>query len=251
MWLFDVHVPAGTAGERMKLVMTLLVRTRTISRPQPGAPSRAGHRSLHRHRQPLPRFHPRVSGDMPSCRIIEEPGETYDQARWVTRMAERTAASGADWVIHCDADEFWIARQQCRLRDQVWRCPLISRCNWQHGIPPSITSTPGRNGSIRSTGLIRHPRTPSVSRCLESAASRPAWRCAQGNHSSAGLTRRCIPENHELVILHFRFRGIATRHQDRAGRPRLTPRRAASGHGGRLAQRLPPVNGRTLTAALP
>ena len=27
--------------------------------------------------------------------IIEEPGETYDQARWVTRMAERAAASAA------------------------------------------------------------------------------------------------------------------------------------------------------------
>ena len=56
--------------------------------------------------------------------IIEEPGETYDQASWVTRMAERAAASGADWVIHCDANEFWIARQPgCRLRDQVMALP--------------------------------------------------------------------------------------------------------------------------------
>ena len=41
-------------------------------------------------------------------RLIEEPAYTHSQGAWVTRMAQVAAADfDADWVIHCDADEFF------------------------------------------------------------------------------------------------------------------------------------------------
>ena len=41
--------------------------------------------------------------------IIDEPSHTIDQDYWVTRMGERLRDRGIeDWVIHNDADEFWV-----------------------------------------------------------------------------------------------------------------------------------------------
>ena len=57
--------------------------------------------------------------------LIHEPDHTYRQAEWVTRMARRAAtAHAADWVVHVDADEFWVPRDRSRtLRDVLAEVP--------------------------------------------------------------------------------------------------------------------------------
>jgi hypothetical protein len=45
------------------------------------------------------------------AQVISEPGTDYREqgAGWLTRMAQLAASEhGADWVIHTDADEFWL-----------------------------------------------------------------------------------------------------------------------------------------------
>jgi len=40
--------------------------------------------------------------------VLHESSLTHDQGAWVTRMARLAVARfSADWLIHCDADEFW------------------------------------------------------------------------------------------------------------------------------------------------
>lgn len=41
--------------------------------------------------------------------IINEPGQDYQQKRWVDRMVELARKRGATWVINADADEMWYA----------------------------------------------------------------------------------------------------------------------------------------------
>jgi len=44
-----------------------------------------------------------------SLDIIDEPAFTIDQDLWVTRMAKQLQAMNRfDWIIHNDADEFWV-----------------------------------------------------------------------------------------------------------------------------------------------
>ena len=79
-------------------------------------------------------------------RLLHEPSHTHDQAVWVSRMSRLAAQEyGADWVIPCDADEFWWPRSgsfkselACIPSDQM--ALAVKRVNF---LPPAADDPAG------------------------------------------------------------------------------------------------------------
>ena len=152
--------------------------------------------------------------------LIQEPSETYAQAVWVTRMAQRAAALGADWVIHADADEFWIAAQPgLRVRQVVRRLPkdqsILAVQRWNAALSrhverlDCVEPTTIRWYDSDSRNAVGRPLPPKV---LHRGCS--DVQIDQGNHS---LTWPDAAEpthsSSELLILHLPLRGY--RHYER------------------------------------
>lgn len=55
-----------------------------------------------------------IAEKYPEVEIIDEPGDTHDQSKWVTRMARLACKLNPDWIIHLDADELWCGLQNLR-----------------------------------------------------------------------------------------------------------------------------------------
>lgn len=148
--------------------------------------------------------------------LIHERSETYDQALWVTRMAEQAASDSADWVIHADADEFWIAREPGRsLRDVIEALPT---CQPVHSVKRWNAALHRRHDhsdwidpvSIRwfdtvSVNNLGRPLPPKVLHL-----GRSGVQINQGNHSLIWPDSDVeSSECDQLVILHFPYRGYS------------------------------------------
>lgn len=146
-------------------------------------------------------------------RLLHEPDHTHDQAVWVSRMARLAAEEhGADWVIPCDADEFWWPRApdlKAELRqvpDQVMALQ-VERFNF---LPPAGD---GRNGDepfyqrqvlreCRSLNSLGDPLPPKV--CHRGL---PELSLSDGNHAVfVGGQPLCSQPHAGLEILHFPVR---------------------------------------------
>lgn len=146
--------------------------------------------------------------------LIYEPSETYDQALWVTRMADQAASDGADWVIHADADEFWIAREPGKtLRDVIKALPVhqpvhsVQRWNAalhrRHDRADWIDPVNVRWFDASSRNNLGRPLPPKVLH-----RGRSGVQIDQGNHSLTWPDPDLeIRECQKLVILHFPYRG--------------------------------------------
>lgn len=140
---------------------------------------------------------------------IFEPEDTYSQSKWVSRMAAMAHEAGAKWVVHSDADEFWMTRRRQSLRK--W----FSRQLW-----PNIVSAPRHDflcleddGSPFWQRMIyrkTHSTNPLGKRLPPKVAHRTAKDLvvAQGNHSVSGL-RWPRQRSSGLEILHFPLRSRA------------------------------------------
>ncbi len=71
-------------------------------------------------------------------RMRREESTGYHQAKWVSEMARLAATEcGADWVINCDADEFWWPREGSlkEILAEVPRRYGVVRCFERHFAP--------------------------------------------------------------------------------------------------------------------
>lgn len=137
---------------------------------------------------------------------VYEPDNTYAQSKWVSRMAAMAHEAGANWVMHCDADEFWVAPAEKSLKH--W----FSRQLW-----PNIVFAPRHDfvcieddgnpfwqrmiyRKARSTNPLGQPLPPKVAH-----RTAPNLEVAQGNHSVKGFRWPRRKES-DLEILHFPLR---------------------------------------------
>ena len=88
--------------------------------------------------------------------LLREDGETLEQAAWVTRMARLAATEhGADWVINCDADEFWWPRVGTARTSCSARCRRGSA--WSAGCGGTSCPRPGGGDPFERMIVRRRP----------------------------------------------------------------------------------------------
>jgi len=145
--------------------------------------------------------------------VIDEPDDTYDQWRWVTRMARRAATDhGADWVINSDADEFWWPKSG-NLRSVLEAVPL------RYGVitAPRVNLVPSSDPpslDIAQPWFERMALRETTSR-NSLGAPLPAKVChraeadvvvEQGNHELRTSALAVAPALHPIVIFHAPLR---------------------------------------------
>jgi hypothetical protein len=149
------------------------------------------------------------------ARLIHEPADTYEQSRWVTHMARLAAEEhGADWVIHSDADEFWISRHPGQtLREAIAAvpsgCRRLSVPRWNALISRELdaaqaTLAPEQIQAFECDphNTLGNPLPPKVLHRADATAV-----VGQGNHDVALADPGVADAEERLLILHFPYRG--------------------------------------------
>ena len=155
--------------------------------------------------------------DLGVLELHHEPDLTYEQGRWVTRMARRAAAvHGADWVINADADEFfWPAGASACGGDAL---PVaVGSVGTQHGkievrrdnllADPEATGGWVQRLTIRDTESLSARGTRIGPKTCHRAD--PAVEVAPGNHAATGPRLGSVALTHPLEIIHVPDRGYA------------------------------------------
>jgi len=138
---------------------------------------------------------------------LYEPEDTYAQSHWVTRMARMAHQAGAGWVVHSDADEFWMPPRGVSLAGwfsrQWWPNVVVAPRHdfvcveggedepfWRHMIYRKTTSTNPQGRALPPK--VAHRASGKVL-------------VLQGNHGVKGLgwTRQ---KSTGLEILHYPLR---------------------------------------------
>jgi len=150
--------------------------------------------------------------------LRHEPGERFEQARWVTSMARSAATDhGADWVLNMDCDEFWVPKDRTRtlaetfasLPDDVGR--TSSRCQNLEGFPGPMTDTPDPDWWLRLVwrrpNTLSERGTPLAARVCHRAD--PDVEIPNGHHDAIGPRVGAFAESDPFDLLHVPMRSWA------------------------------------------
>jgi len=164
-----------------------------------------------------------------------EPDTGYNQAVWMTRLAVRARQeAGADWLLCCDADEFWEARDGdlkemvARQGAPILRCarqnevrvlpaggegaepflaeryaPVLQPCRWRVRCEDRARL---ELGDSATPGVVFHEEGPKVLARADLVAQ-----ITQGNHDVVATrwARRARPAAEKVIIRHFPVRSAA------------------------------------------
>jgi hypothetical protein len=144
--------------------------------------------------------------------LIREEQDNYAQGVWVSRMAHLAKARfNADWVINCDADEFWWPISG-NLSETLRRVPndydVVSAPRYNF-VPRSVKgTTPWYESMVfrekSSTNTRGRPLPPKVChRGIENI------KVIQGNHHISWPKRLAVFPQTPIEILHFPLRSYA------------------------------------------
>ena len=153
--------------------------------------------------------------------LIEEPTQDHSQSKWVNRMGEIAYVKyGADFIFHCDADEFWEASSGNLKNEMIVRKNLdvmkvnvinmlLKDLNGAETFPrdtvyavtkPLKKENLKEKSKVESLYLLRYP--PSVML----RTSKGLLNVTEGNHSITAKKGVRIAESLDITIYHFPVR---------------------------------------------
>lgn len=147
-----------------------------------------------------------------ALRLLREDGETLEQAAWVTRMARLAATEhGADWVINCDADEFWWPRRGT-IREILAAVP--GRYGAVRGLWRHFVLRPDGDGAFHERMTVRRRPSddfadPYHAGLKVAHRASPDVVVSKGNHDAEGPGLLLLREWFPFEVLHFPIRTAA------------------------------------------
>jgi hypothetical protein len=140
--------------------------------------------------------------------IVEQAGQSFDQATLVSRMARLAATDhGADWVFHDDADEFWWP-QAGSIKDVLAGVPAdfgVVEVPRRDFVPVAAGDGPFHQWmtfrELESLNPRGYPLEPKVAH-----RAHPQARITDGSHSVEALGLEYAPRLPLLEVFHFPVR---------------------------------------------
>ncbi|WP_198042741.1 MULTISPECIES: glycosyltransferase family 2 protein [Actinoalloteichus] len=153
--------------------------------------------------------------DLGMLELHHEPTQDYEQGRWVTRMARRAAeAHGADWVINCDADEFFWPDGAATV-ERGALASAFAEVEPQAGLlpvrPDNLVADPDATGPWLDRLILRD--TTSLADLGHGDPAKvchrgdPEVTVDQGNHGASGPNLGPKAQHRPLSLLHVPDRG--------------------------------------------